>query len=239
MKPSLTTLFSWATLILSAAGASGAVAATPPIADKTLVVWVAPANLTQRGGSALTIEKPGGVFDAVVLGELVPAKWMAGSDGFRRTKQDQGSFATETADNQTLVQLAIVYKDKQITLYRNGSQYASYTAEGAEKFGDDSKVLLGLRHTDANPDNRFFTGAIDDARIYGIALDAGQIAALKPNQPSDPKPLAWWDFEEGRAGDRMKVFPTTTLFGEARIANGKLYLDKNGAYLLASRTAAQ
>ena len=241
MKLNLPVLLSRFTLMLFATSASVAVAvaATPPIADKTLVVWVTPANLTQRGGSALTIEKPGGVFDAVVLGELAPAKWMAGSDGFKRTKQDQGSFATETADNQTLVQLAIVYQDKQITLYRNGSQYASYTAEGAEKFGDDSKVLLGLRHTDANPDNRFFTGAIDDARIYGIALDAGQIAALKPNQPSDPKPLAWWDFEEGRAGDRMKAFPSTTLIGEARIADGKLYLDKNGAYLLASRTAAE
>ena len=63
------------------------------IADKTLVAWVAPANLTQRGGSVLTIEKPGGVFDAIVFGEIAPAKWMAGSDGFRRTKQEQEDFA--------------------------------------------------------------------------------------------------------------------------------------------------
>ena len=48
------------------------------IADKTLVAWVTPGNLTQCGGSALTVEKSSGVFDAIVLGELAPAKWMAG-----------------------------------------------------------------------------------------------------------------------------------------------------------------
>ncbi len=66
-------------------------------------------------------------------------------------------------------------------------------------------VQLGLRHLDAGPENRFFTGSIDDARIYAGALSAEQIAALKSNQPSDPKPLAWWDFENGAASDRMKT----------------------------------
>ncbi|MFV1964984.1 MAG: hypothetical protein ACC628_06145, partial [Pirellulaceae bacterium] len=57
------------------------------IADKTMVIWVAPADLTQRGGSVLTLEKSGGVFDAIVFGELAPSKWMAGSNGFRRTRK--------------------------------------------------------------------------------------------------------------------------------------------------------
>ena len=209
------------------------------IADKTLVAWVTPANLTQRGGSVLTIEKSAGVFDAIVFGELAQAKWMAGSNGFGRTKKEQDDSPAETADNQSLVQIAIVYKGKQITLYRNGGQYADYTAKGSERFGGDNTVLLGLRHVDALPDNRFFTGSIDDARIYGVALDAEQIASLKPNQPSDPKPLAWWDFEEGRAADRMKRFPTSTLFGDARIVNGRLHLDENGAYLMASDAAPE
>jgi hypothetical protein len=38
----------------------------PVIADKTFIAWVAPANLSQRGGSALTLEKSGGTFDAIV-----------------------------------------------------------------------------------------------------------------------------------------------------------------------------
>jgi sucrose-6-phosphate hydrolase SacC (GH32 family) len=207
------------------------------IGDKTLVAWVAPANLTQRGGSVLTMEKSGGTFDAIVFGEIAESKWMAGSNGFTRTQKDQAAAPAETADGQTLVQLAIVYRGTQITLYRNGSQYADYAAGGAERFGGDSLILMGLRHIGANPDNRFFTGSIDDARIYGTALNAEQIAALKPNQPSDPPPLGWWDFEEGRAADRMDLFPTTTLFGGARIADGRLQLDKNGAYLMASKLA--
>ena len=52
--------------------------------DKTLVAWVSPANLTQRGGSALTIQV-GDRFDAIVLGERSPGRWMAGSNFFRRT----------------------------------------------------------------------------------------------------------------------------------------------------------
>ena len=81
-------------ILKPASAVKAATASAPrwPLKDKTLVAWVAPANLTQRGGSVLTIEKSGGVFDAIVLGEIVPAKWMAGSDGFRRTKQQQGEF---------------------------------------------------------------------------------------------------------------------------------------------------
>lgn len=203
--------------------------------DKTLVAWVTPAQLTQRGGSVLTIEKPGGIFDAIVLGEIAPAKWMAGSEMFKRTRKEQDSFPVETADSQTLVQVAIVYQGRQITIFRNGSQIASYAAEEAERFGEGSLVLIGLRHLGANPENRFFTGSIEDARIYAAALSSAQVAALKPNQPSDPSPLAWWDFENGSTADRMNTFPTTTLVGGARIAEGKLHLDKEGAYLLATK----
>jgi beta-fructofuranosidase len=159
-----------------------------PSADKTLVAWAAPANLTQRGGSVLTIEKPGGTFDAVVFGEMAPSKWKAGSNGFARTQRDQAGSPAETADAQTLVQIAVVSKGRQVTLYRNGRKYAEYRVAEAEQFGSDSLVLIGLRHVDANPDGRFFTGSIADARIYGAALDAHQIAALQPNQPSAMKP---------------------------------------------------
>jgi sucrose-6-phosphate hydrolase SacC (GH32 family) len=222
-------------LVIGGGGAIADANAAELLRDKTLVAWVVPANLTQRGGSVLTIEKPGGVFDGIVLGEIALAKWMPGSDMYKRTKREQEDFPVETAGSQTLVQVAIVYYGRQITLYRDGTQAATYTADNEERFGSESMVLMGLRHTEAATENRFFTGSIEDARIYGVALNATQIAALKPNQPSDPAPLAWWDFENGLASDRMKTFPITTLFGEARLADGKLRLDKNGAYLLASR----
>ena len=228
------------TLMLLAVVAGSDMAAgaeTTAIQDKTLVAWAAPANLTQRGGSVLTIEKAGGVFDAIVFGEIVPSKWMAGSNNFARTQKEQETSPPETTDNNLLVQIAVVYRGKQVTIYRNGTQYADYAAQGSERFSGDSVVLLGLRHLDAMPEGRFFTGSIEDARIYGSALNAEQIAALKANEPSDLKPWAWWDFEAGSAADRMQVFPTSTLLGGARIDGGRLHLDNSGAYLMASKEA--
>ena len=52
------------------------------INDKTLVVWASPADLDQKGGSVLTIEKPGEIFDGIVFGEVAASKWMAGSNAF-------------------------------------------------------------------------------------------------------------------------------------------------------------
>src|SRR5262245_17680042 len=76
-----------------------------PLKDKTLVAWVSPAHVNQRGGSVLTIEKPGAIFDAIVFGELAASTWMPGSDGFRRTKQQQADFPKENAANPPLVQI--------------------------------------------------------------------------------------------------------------------------------------
>ncbi|MCX6833033.1 MAG: hypothetical protein NT028_13060, partial [candidate division Zixibacteria bacterium] len=85
--------------------------------DKTLVAWIAPADLTQRGGSALTIQS-GDQFDGIVFGELQQGKWMAGSDFYKRTERIQDKYAPETADSKTMVQMAIVYKGDEILIYR-------------------------------------------------------------------------------------------------------------------------
>lgn len=205
--------------------------------DKTLVVWASPANLTQRGGSALTIDDRQSHFEGVVFGELAPARWMAGSDFYRRTQHEQDASPRETAGPETLVQLAIVYRGKEVGIYRNGTVYAHYEIPQPQAFGKTSAVLLGLRHIEANG-QACFAGAIDDARIYGIALTAAQIAALEPNRPSEPQPLAWWDFENGKAEELMGTFPPAKLMGKARIESGRLVLDGDGSYLITPPTAA-
>ena len=138
-----------------------------PLNDKTLVAWVAPANLTQRGGSVLTIEKPGGGLRRHRLRRTRPGhldgrqRWLPPhpteqgiSPGKRPPKRSSRSPSSTTTE---------------ITIYRNDQPTAYYTAEDAESFAGDSLVLMGLRHLDANADNRFFTGSIDDARIYAGA----------------------------------------------------------------------
>jgi len=53
--------------------------------DKTLVAWVSPANLTQRGGTVLTVDDGQSHFDGIIFGEIESKKWMAGSDFFNRS----------------------------------------------------------------------------------------------------------------------------------------------------------
>ena len=75
-------------------------------------------------------------------------------------------------------------------------------------------------------DAEYFTGKIDDARIYNTALDEETIASLEPNVQSKPMPFAWWDFEDGTLSDRAKTFSEAMLFGKAHIKDGKLCLEK-------------
>ena len=53
---------------------AGAAEPMDALRDKTLVAWVSPANLTQRGGSVLTINDGRGPFDGIVFAERTPAK---------------------------------------------------------------------------------------------------------------------------------------------------------------------
>ncbi len=102
-------------------------------------------------------------------------------------------------------------------------------------FTSDSRVFIGLRHSDAAPANRLFEGTIVDARIYSRALSSDELGKLEPGNLSDPKPLAWWDFCDGRLSDRMGVFPIATLAGDAKLTSEGLALDGKTAYLMAAR----
>lgn len=212
-------------------------AAEPPlpvIRDKTLVAWVAPSEQVKFGGSVLTIDDGQSHFDGIVLGELAPKKWMAGSDILSRTQRNQAGSAEETADAKTFVQIAITYKGKDITIYRNGQVYAQYNAgNGPLEFDAQSAVTIGMRHLDQR-DSARFAGAIDDARIYSQALSAEQIAALKPNESSDLKPVAWWTFDDDKATDRAGRFKAVKLEGGAKVEAGRLLLDGKDATMIAT-----
>jgi len=201
--------------------------------DKTLVSWVTLANMTQRGGSALTIQQ-GDQFDGIVFGETEAGRWMAGSDNLARTQGKQGANPAEPSDAQTPIQMAIVYAGGRISIYRNGTSYASYDAKNINLLTTkDNMAVFGLRHQGANS-GQTFQGSIDDARIYDQALTPDEIKELQPNQPSKINPYAWWTFEKGRATDLTGRFPVNCLSGGARIEGGRLVLETNGATLVAA-----
>ena len=202
--------------------------------NKTLVAWVSPANLMQRGGSVLTIQS-GDRFDAIVFGERMPGRWMAGSNFFRRTQGEQGGYPAETAAPGVFVQVAIVYDGDDIRMYRDGKPYVAYRTKNIDLVGIDNHIaVFGLRHVGAGTGGQF-VGEIDDARIYARALTQAEIAALKPNVPSEIMPLAWWDFEGDAVKDRAGRFGHSATTAGAKVEDGRLVLDGKG-YVVAARS---
>jgi len=220
-----TLMIGFATLALSSPAAAGT--------DKTLVSWVILDNTTQQGGSALTIQR-GDQFDGIVFGERAPGKWMAGSNFYARTQGDQQANAVEKADGKTLIQMAIVYKGNQISIYRNGEPYASYEVSNIDLLSaKDNMAVFGLRHEGAGT-GRTLRGSIEDARIYDKALSADELKMLEPKKESAIKPYAWWTFEKGKETDRMGRFPVNNLADGAKIEHGRLVLPTEAATLIAA-----
>jgi hypothetical protein len=154
------------------------------LAAKTLEVWLSLADLRQAGGGAIGIQSlDGGTFDSIVFAEVEPARWMAGSDTFTRTRSFQGPPESE-ADERT-VQITIVYaSDGTITGYRNGRPYGKpYQGPPPPKFAaEGAQVVFGLRHGSAGG-NRMLAGVLDRARVYDRALTADEVAAsADPNR---------------------------------------------------------
>jgi hypothetical protein len=155
---------------------------TPPITfdlkAKTLEVWVRLDSLTQRGGGAITVQTPdGSEFDSIVFGEQEPARWMSGSDFFRRTRSFGGAEEKDAANE--FVHFAITYaNDGTITAYRNGKPYGkSYVSKGPVAFTAGKAVIVfGCRHEPAGG-NKMLAGTVSMARVYHSALSPDQIEA--------------------------------------------------------------
>lgn len=206
----------------------------PKLADKTLVVWAAPSTLDQGGGSALTVDDLAGGFDGVILAELASRRWMAGSNFHRRTQKgdQQSANAEETAQPGQFVQVAIVYQDRRIQIFRDGRPYASYEVDNPATYDAPWFAMFGTRHLQAG-DDKTFLGQIDDARVYDRALTAEEIQSLQANKDSDSKPVAWWTFEDGSIKDQTGLFSETLLMGDAVVRDGKLVLSTVGDRLIA------
>ncbi|OXU15517.1 GH32 C-terminal domain-containing protein [Sedimentisphaera salicampi] len=204
------------------------------ITDKTLVVWSSPSILSQRGGSALTINDITiDRFDGIVFAELNPKVWMPGSNNHSRTHQEQQGWEKETADPNEFVQIAIVYEGKEVTVYRNSEQYASYTMSGEPyTFTDNNTaILMGPRHIGIDD---YFKGRIKDARIYDKPLNKATIASMKPGKSTDIKPWAWWDFSNTGTYEKTGRFNSVQLLGGAKVKDGALVLLGDGAKMFAT-----
>ncbi len=162
-------------------GKTGFLRTAPLAADlraKTLEAWVTLDNLTQRGGGVMTVQTPDGVeFDAIVFGEREPGRWMAGSNGFTRTRPFGGPDDADATRGP--VHVAITFAaDGTITGFRNGLPYGTgYRSSGPLTYKAGSAVVtFGCRHEPAGS-NKMLAGTVAAARLYDRALSAGEVAA--------------------------------------------------------------
>ncbi len=185
-------------LILDGTGYATSALLKTELKAKTLEVWVALADLEQRGAGILGIHSTDNKrFDAVVYGEREARKWMSGSDGNSRTQSFQGS--DENVVIPQTIHLAIVYTNNgTVKAYRNGQPYGkSYTSRGTARFSPgESYVSFGVRHSPPGDSQllrgqllrgqllrgqllrgQLLRGAIDRARLYDRALSAEEVAA--------------------------------------------------------------
>jgi hypothetical protein len=201
-----------------------------PIVNKTLVAWVALANTDQRGAGVLSIaESP--EFDGIVFGEIEAKKWMAGSHNYERTELNQSPLAVETAASTEFVQIAVVYQDWTVTLYRNGELYATYESSGRRFYNKHAVMLIGKRHPDIDmlkPPT--LQGVVKEARLYNVSLTQSEVASLTPGEPSAIAPIGLWRFDDGTVRDATGHFPPGQLRGNAKIVDGQLILDGHDSY---------
>lgn len=157
----------------------------PSVTEKTLLAWARLDDLTQRGGSILTIDKTNvDNFDAIVYAEREPNRWMAGSNNFSRTVNPVPGFAETTSGE--LVQMAITYAiegtNTRIKIYRNGVEIGNYARPGLPTYSaSTTEVLFGLRHDFPNgglPGNPWVDAKIEEARIYNGVLSQSEIQDL-------------------------------------------------------------
>ena len=161
-------------------GKTGLVRTAPIASDlrtKTLEAWVQLSNLTQRGGGVFSVQTPDGdEFDAIVFGENEPAKWMAGSNGYVRTRPFGGEAETE-ADKQP-IHFAIAYAaDGMVSGYRNGKPYGkAYLSKGPLVYKAGSAVVVfGCRHEPVGG-NKMLAGTVSAVRLYDRALSLEEVA---------------------------------------------------------------
>ncbi len=244
--PAITLLLWPALAIITATSGASAQDAPTTLADKTLVVWARPADFIQRGSGLLAVQDRE-EFDAIVLGERVERRWMAGSHVFSRTQspQAQVGLPIETREAGDAVRIAIVYRGRTIEIWRDDTLYVSYQAANQQIFRRRSDVYIGLRCVFGGKQYGHFRGRIDEARLYDMALTEEQLGKLRLAKTAEtenagagqpvPKPFGCWTFDAGSLADRMGNFPAIQLIDTARVENDALLLDGSGYALVSER----
>jgi beta-fructofuranosidase len=209
--------------------------------EKTFVAWVSLTEInpdwkaymedTTMEGSVITLQD-GDRYDGIYLSAEEGGKWVAGSEDNKRTNIEKG-IPVQESDYEELIQLAIVYTESEIFMYKNGELKSSYAAENIDLLSSDKNyVLFGMDHFDGIA---HMSEAIEDVRIYDRALTEAEIKSLQPNEASKVSPYAWWNFEDDKLEERTGKFTYHNRYGLTfkgfELKDGKLFINMWGHIL--------
>jgi hypothetical protein len=175
---------------------------TPPSAGQSYFVWIKTSASGERGITCFNNgSPPGSTIDRSL--RIVSNKLQfyitnaAGSIGYRATSADD-------VNTGSWIHVGGVFDGINIQTYINGVANGSPVAAGGGYTGYGSpRFIIGSSMNDGNTSTTYFSGDIDDPRIYDRALSADEVAELYawPPNPSnrigmfDPmlRPEAWFD----------------------------------------------
>lgn len=200
--------------------------------DKTLVSWVSVNSGEEMAGTVITLQE-GDRFDGILLNDRNGIHWVAGSEAWEEVPGEHGDKEGKAPETGRMVQLAAVYSGDRVHLYQDGELLESHTAPPRQLLeGDTNYVLFGRTHLTGKG---YISVSIEDARIYNKALSEEELKELKPNEPSEMTPYAWWDFEGDQIKERTGRYPFHNL-GEGEdvdLKDGMLVLDRWGTVIAA------
>ena len=201
--------------------------------DKTIVAWVKVNQENEISNAILSIHD-GKYFDAINLSVEENGKWIVVNEQINRMVKEKKVKAEVKVPKGEYVKVAAVYKGNEIYLFQNGELVSKSFSQNRDLLNSDNNyVLFGMEKLGFDP---VLGCEIEDARIYDKALTLKQLYSLKPSEPSEIEPYAWWDFEGSEFKEKTGRFINhNAMFGEfPQLINGKLVLD-NREVLIAAK----
>ena len=204
-----------------------------PLNNFTSVVWLRMPKAQVNAGVFCIdlLAETGQAFEGLQLDK--ERRWQPASAQSRELISEQP--LPETAEDNELICIAMVYDNGEVRMYRNGNAYAVYRGEGVNPRKIVSATIGRPRALDPKTAPNHFIGSVDEIRIYNTPLDLKRVKALKPTRgdfvPTQDDAMVAWTFEDATAKDQAGTFIMPEMNLGAYINNGELKLDGLLAHL--------
>ncbi len=163
-----------------------------PEAEITISAWIMPAEFGDQW-CEIYRKEDGDSRQLLAIGKTGNTKGVWFGLGIGGSYTEHGvAISTDKLDDGKWHFIAATYDGSFKRIYFDGSEIASYAADGPIDQDGSAHAYIGSldgRH-------EFFSGGIDDVRIYGRALSAREIQTMaRKSAGNDPALVGWWKLD--------------------------------------------